>query len=235
MIVLFNITFEKNIKMEFEKKPLNKVIRGSKRANYDKDTVYSIVDSHVLCHVAYLYESCPITIPTGYGRKGDTIYLHGSLKNRMIASLKDAEKLSITITHLDGFVLARSVFHHSVNYRSAILFGKPRLVDEPEEKMEALKLITENFNPGRWSEARHPNQKEFDGTLVIAVDIEDASAKIRDVGVNDEVEDLQLPIWAGVVPLSVIAGEPLPEKDLLDGVETPDSVSRIVGKEMFID
>ena len=219
--------------MEFKKKPLNKVIRGSKRATYDKEKVYGIVDDHVLCHVAYLYEDCPITIPTGYGRKEDTIYLHGSMKNRMMLSLLDCPRLSITVTHLDGFVMARSVFHHSVNYRSAILFGKPRLVTDDSEKMEALELVTENFNPGRWSEARQPNAKEFEATLVIAVEIEDASAKIRDVGVNDEVEDLQLPIWAGVVPLSVVAGNPLEEKDILEGVAVPPSVKRMIGKEMF--
>ena len=155
------------------------------------------------------------------------------MKNKMMSSLIYGEKLSITITHLDGFVLARSVFHHSVNYRSAILFGKPRLVSDPKEKMEALELITENFNPDRWSEARQSNEKELNATLVIAVEIESASAKIRNVGVSDEVEDLNLPIWAGVVPLSVVAGQAMAEKGILDGVNIPESVSEIVGKEMF--
>ncbi len=198
---------------EFEKKPLNKVVRGPKRATYDQDQVYQIVDDHVICHVAYDYEGTPITIPTGYGRKADTIYLHGSLKNRMILGISKAERVSITITHLDGLVLARSVFHHSVNYRSAILFGRPRLVEDPTEKMEALELITENFLEGRWKEARHPNKKEFDGTLVIAVEVEDASAKIRAEGVNDEKEDLSLDVWAGVVPLNTVPGMPLTESD----------------------
>ena len=141
----------------FEKTHTNKVIRGPKRATYDKELIYKIVDDHMICHVAYNYEGTPITIPTGYGRKNDTIYLHGSQKNRMMTSIETQEHVSITVTHLDGLVVARSVFHHSVNYRSAILFGKPRKVEDEKEKMEALQLITDNFIPGSWEEARQPN------------------------------------------------------------------------------
>jgi len=220
--------------MEFEKKAVNKVIRGSKRSEYDREKIYSIVDSHMICHVAYNFENTPITIPTGYGRKEDTVYIHGSLKNRMMGAIMENESVSITITHLDGLVLARSVFHHSVNYRSAVLFGKPRLVDDASEKMMALELITENFLEGRWSEARRPNEKEFDSTLVIAVEVEDASAKIRAEGVNDEKEDLGLDIWAGVVPLDVVANNPIEEKDIPSGIKVPQSVSRIVGKKAFL-
>ncbi len=210
--------------MKFEKKPLNKVMRGPVRAEYDKKLIYEIVDAHMICHVAYVYEGTPITIPTGYGRKSDTIYLHGSLKNRMMLALMNQERVSITVTHLDGLVLARSVFHHSVNYRSATLFGKPRLVEDREEKMEALRLVTENFLEDRWQEARQPNEKEFNGTLVLAVDIEDASAKVRAEGVNDEKADLALDIWAGVVPMKTIPCPPVPEGDLATHLSVPASV-----------
>lgn len=210
----------------YEKTHLNQVKRGPKRANYDKDEVYGIIDSHMICHVGYVYEGTPITIPTGYGRVGDTLYLHGSMKNRMLLGIAELAQASITITHLDGLVLARSVFHHSVNYRSAVIFGKPRVVTERDEKMKALEVITENFITGRWEEAREPNEKEFEATLVIAVPIESASAKVRAEGVNDEKADLDLDVWAGVVPLEMVARKPISEPDLKAGIPVPDSVRK---------
>lgn len=210
----------------YEKTQLNQVKRGPKRATYDKDEVYGIIDSHMICHVGYVYEGTPITIPTGYGRVDDTLYLHGSMKNRMLLGIAELEQASITITHLDGLVLARSVFHHSVNYRSAVIFGKPRVVTNRDEKMKALEVITENFITGRWEEARQPNEKEFEATLVIAVPIESASAKVRAEGVNDEKADLDLDIWAGVVPLEMVARKPVSEPDLKDGIQIPDSVRK---------
>ncbi len=208
----------------YEKTHMNQVKRGPKRATYDKKEIYEIVDSHMICHVGYVYEGTPITIPTGYGRIDDTLYLHGSLKNRMLLGIAELAQASVTITHLDGLVLARSVFHHSVNYRSAVIFGKPRVVSEREEKMKALEVITENFITGRWEEARQPNEKEFEATLVIAIPIESASAKVRAEGVNDEKADLDLDIWAGVVPLEMVAGKPISEPDLKEGVTVPNSV-----------
>ena len=210
----------------YEKTPINQVKRGPKRAIYDKDEIYGIIDSHMICHVGYMYEGTPITIPTGYGRVNDTLYLHGSLKNRMLLGIAELEQASVTITHLDGLVLARSVFHHSVNYRSAVIFGKPRVVSEREEKMKALEVITENFITGRWEEARQPNEKEFEATLVIAIPIESASAKVRAEGVNDEKADLDLNIWAGVVPLEVVARKPIAEPDLKAGITEPNSVRK---------
>jgi len=208
----------------FEKTPLNKVVRGPKRAHYDKALVNEILDSHFVCHVPYVYEGTSIVIPTGYGRKGDTIFLHGSIKNRMMSSLLDQEKVSITVTHIDGLVLARSVFHHSVNYRSVAVFGKPRLIEDDAGKMEALELITDNFIAGRWAEARIPNQKELDGTLVIAIDITDASVKIRDEGANDEKADMDLDVWAGVLELETHPGKVVKNADCKEGLETPESV-----------
>ena len=208
----------------FEKTPLNKVLRGPKRAHYDKAIVNEILDSHFVCHVPYVYEGTSIVIPTGYRRKEDTVYLHGSIKNRMMLSLLNQEKVSITVTHIDGLVLARSVFHHSVNYRSVAVFGTPRLIEDDEGKMEALELITDNFIAGRWSEARLPNRKELDGTLVIAIDITDASVKIRDEGANDEKADMDLDVWAGVLELETNPGRAVKNTDCKAGLETPESV-----------
>ncbi len=209
---------------QFEKTALNKIKRGPKRASYEKEVVFDILDSHFLCHVPYDHEGVSITIPTAYGRKDDVIYIHGSNKNRMMLSLLDKEKVSLTVTHLDGLVLARSVFHHSMNYRSVTAFGKPRIVNEPKEKMDALKLITEQIIPGRWDEARLPNEKEFNGTLVIAIDITDAAAKIRDEGANDEVDDMDLDIWAGVLELETRPTDVVKNADCKKGLETPESV-----------
>lgn len=208
----------------YEKTHLNQVKRGPKRAIYDQKVIYEIIDSHMICHVGYVYERTPITIPTGYGRIDDTLYLHGSMKNRMLLGIAELEQASVTVTHLDGLVLARSVFHHSVNYRSAVIFGKPRVVSDREEKMKALEVITENFIAGRWKEARQPNEKEFEATLVIAIPIESASAKVRAEGVNDEKADLNLDIWAGVVPLEMVARKPIPEPDMKNGIPVPNSV-----------
>ncbi len=214
---------------EFAKSPLNKVVRGPNRAQYDKDEVYKIVDSHFLCHLAYVYEGTPIVIPTGYGRVGDTVFVHGSSKNRMLNALLKNESVSATVTHMDGIVLARSVFHHSFNYRSAVLFGKPRLVSDWDEKMEALKVITDNIIKGRWEEARSPNTKEMKATIVMAIDITDASAKVRAEGANDEPHDMDLDVWAGVLPLDITVGAPLKNKDCKPGLETPDSITNFRG------
>ncbi len=209
---------------EFEKTSLNKIVRGSKRAHYDKELVYQILDSHFLCHVPYAHQNTSIVIPTCYGRKGDQILIHGSLKNRMMLSLLDQDIVSLTVCHMDGLVLARSVFHHSVNYRSATIFGKPQIIDDPEDKMEALKIITENIIPGRWDEARIPNKKELNATLVIAISIDKASAKVRDEGALDELEDHKLDVWAGVLELETKPGEIVKNSDCKPELKTPESV-----------
>ncbi len=209
---------------EFEKTALNKVVRGPKRADYDEKTIFDIVDSHFLCHLAYVYEDTPIVIPTAYGRKGNTFFVHGSTKNRMINFLLNNERVSLTVTHMDGIVLARSVFHHSFNYRSAVIFGKPRLVTDWDEKMEALELITDNIIKGRWDEARIPNEKEMKGTAVMAIEMTEASAKIRAEGANDEPEDMDLDVWAGVLPLHVGFSDAIRNDDCKEGLDLPASV-----------
>ncbi len=211
---------------EFEKSALNKVVRGPNRANYDKNKIYEIVDSHFLCHMGYIYEGTAISIPTGYGREGDVIYLHGSTKNRALNTVLQQEKVSLTVTHMDGIVLARSVFHHSFNYRSVVVFGKPRLLTDWDERMHALKVITDHIIKGRWQEARIPNEKEMKATMVLAVEITDASAKIRAEGANDEPGDMELDVWAGVLPLQTTASAPLRNEDCKPDLSVPDSVNQ---------
>ena len=208
---------------EFNQTALNKVKRGSNRAIYNKDQVYDILDSHFICHVCYIYEGSAICIPTGYGRQGDVILLHGAFKNRMLLSLLESEKVSLTVTHLDGFVLARSVFNHSFNYRSAVVFGKARLIEDPEEKNDALRTITENIIPGRWEEARLPNEKELKITTVIAIGIDEASAKVRTGPPIDHEEDYNLDIWAGVLPLQTVPGKPISDEALKRELPIADS------------
>ncbi|WP_298316163.1 pyridoxamine 5'-phosphate oxidase family protein [uncultured Aquimarina sp.] len=213
---------------EYQVTPLNKVIRGSKRANYNVEEINRILDDAFLCHVGYVWQNNAIVIPTAYGREGDTIYIHGSLKNRMITNLLDAGNASISVTHLDGLVLARSAFHHSANYRSVNVFGKVRKVDDPIEKMNALACILNHMVPEHWDNVRRPNDKEFNATLVMAIKIETASAKVRAEGVVDEKEDHSLPIWAGVIPIRQVASDPVTDADLQDDIEIPDTVLKYV-------
>ncbi|MBQ0733199.1 pyridoxamine 5'-phosphate oxidase family protein [Aquimarina celericrescens] len=213
---------------EFLKSELNKVKRGPKRANYDVATLYAILDDAFLCHVGYIFEGKAIVIPTAYARKNDKIYIHGSLKNRMMLSILSAGEACVSVTLLDGLVLARSAFHHSANYRSVNVFGTVKKVDNPKEKMDALACILNHMVPGHWDNVRQPNDKEFNATLVLEISIDSASAKIRAEGVNDEVEDHKLPIWAGVVPIRQIAFEAISDKDLPEETEVPEAVLRYV-------
>lgn len=199
---------------EYTKSEINKINRNPGRASYDTEVIHAILDNHFLCHVAYVFRNTAISIPTAYGRKDETIYLHGAAGNRMLRGLLDAEKVSLTVTHIDGLVLARSVFHHSMNYRSVTVFGTAREVSDEKEKEEALYLITENIIPGRWNEARSPNNNELKSTLVIALDIQNASAKIRTGDPKDDEEDYDLDVWAGVIPLKLTPQPPVADKRL---------------------
>jgi len=213
---------------EYQVTSLNKVVRGTKRATYDVEQINQILDDTFLCHIGYVWNQQAIVIPTAYGRDGDTIYIHGSLKNRMMTNLLAAGNASISVTHLDGLVLARSAFHHSANYRSTTIFGNVRQVEDPEEKMNALECILNHMVPGHWDNIRKPNTKEFNATLVMAIKIDMASAKIRAEGVVDEKEDHSLSIWAGVVPIKQVALDPISETDLLDNVTIPEAVLNYV-------
>ncbi len=204
----------------------NKVKRLPKRGHYDRETVYSILDDGFLCHVGFTIEGQPYVIPTSYGRDGDKVYFHGSSKSRMLTHLDKGIPVCLTVTHLDGLVLARSAFHHSMNYRSALLFGTARLI-EGEEKEKALFLISESILKGRWDEVRGPNTQEMKATSVLCLDVETASAKIRTGPPGDDEEDYALPIWAGVLPISQQYGPPTNDPLLREGIPVSDSVKNI--------
>lgn len=231
-LYLSNAKFIKNYSMEqFSISERNKVKRIPKRGHYDKATVYEILDAAFVAHVGFAIDGQPFVIPTAYGRKDDIIYLHGASTSRMLMALeKQALPICITVTHLDGIVVARSTFNSSMNYRSAVVFGKGELVDG-EEKMEALEIITENILKGRWEEARAPKPNEMKATSVLKVTIEQASAKIRTGGAGDEKADEALPIWAGVLPIKQIYEAPIPDELLAETTTVPKSVQRIFAKE----
>lgn len=209
---------------EYSKSKLNRIKRGSQRATYDIDKINTILDAAFIGYVSYIYQDRAITIPMAYGRKGDKIYLHGSQANRMLLTLLEAEKMSMTVMHLDGLILARSGLNHSVSYRSVTLFGAVNKVANPREKDEALFCIMEHMMKGRFDGVRAMNQAELDRTLVIEISIETCSAKIRDFGIFDEPEDYDLDIWAGVVPIKQSVGYPIPDKGLPQKMKIPKHI-----------
>ncbi len=215
---------------DYKKTDLNKVIRGSKRATYDKVAIAAILKQNFIAHVSYIYENQAISIPMSYGFNTDEIYLHGSLKNRMLTSILKAEKASITVMQLDGLILARSAFHHSVNYHAATLFCSVSEITTRQEKYNALQNIIEQMIPNRWGSLRPISDKELDSTLVLKLKIETASAKVRDVGVVDNKEDLDFPVWAGVIPIKQVAQDPETDTLLAKNIEVPKHVLDYVEK-----
>ena len=205
----------------------NKVKRIPKRGAYDRETIYSILDDGFLCHLGFVVDGQPFVIPTSYGRVGDKIYLHGASTSRMLVNLNEGIPVCLTVTYLDGLVLARSAFHHSMNYRSAVVFGKAKLV-EGEEKMEGLIAISEQILKGRWEESRKPHPKEMKATSVLCLEIEQASAKVRTGPPGDDKEDYELPIWAGVVPIKEVWGTPEPDPLLREGIPLAESVKPFI-------
>ena len=208
----------------YEQSKLNRIKRGANRATYDVEKINTILDAGFLCYVGYIYDDKPITIPMAYARKDNKIYIHGSTGNRMLLSILESGKTSITVTHLDGLVLARSGLHHSVNYRSATLFGSLKKIENDDEKTEVLGKIVNQMMPNHWDSLRTMYQKELDRTIVVEFTIEIASAKIRDTGVADEPEDYELPIWAGVVPIKQVAEYPIPDKGNPEKMDIPKNV-----------
>ena len=202
------------------------VRRRSQRGHYDRATIYSILDEAFLCHVGFQVAGRPVVIPTAYGRDGDCLILHGSPINRMLGVLAEGVEVSIAVTLIDAFVMARSVFHHSINYRSVVLFGRAFPINEWDAKMEALRIFTEHLTPGRWAEARIPDKTEMDATSVLSFAIEEASAKIRSGPPIDDEADMNLDVWAGLLPLSVQPGPPIPDPQLAAGIEVAPSVRR---------
>ena len=210
---------------DFPKEERNQVRRMPKRGQYDKETIYPIIDEALLCHVGFVDNSVeggqPFVIPTIHARRGDSIILHGAKASRLLKHLHAGNPVCITMTLLDGLVLARSVFHSSMNYRSVVLFGSGRALENEDEKMAALEVLTEHLARGRWADARLPTPQELAATTVIEVEIESASAKVRTGPAGDDEEDYALPIWAGVVPLQQQALPPINDPRLLDGVVIP--------------
>ena len=205
----------------------NKVKRIPKRGHYDKATIYEILDAGFLCHIGFSVNDQPFVIPTSYGRLDNKIYLHGASTSRMMVNLEKGIPLCLTVTHFDGLVLARSAFHHSMNYRSAVCFGTAHLV-EGEEKDLALKIISDQILQGRWEESRLPIAKELKATTVLCLEIDQASAKIRTGPPGDEKADYELPIWAGVVPCKQVWGTPEADPLLTEGIEVAESVKKLV-------
>lgn len=198
-----------------------RVVREAMRAVYDREAVYTILDEGFLCHVGFVQNGQPFVIPTSYGRKDASLYIHGSAASRMLRQMKEGLPVCVTVTLLDGLVLARSVFNHSMNYRSVVILGTAILVDDPEEKLEALRLLSEHILPGRWEDSRQPNERELKQTSVLRVPIEEFSAKVRTGPPVDDEEDYSFPTWAGVVPLEMTAGEPINDDRLNPGREVP--------------
>lgn len=209
------------------KTPRTTVKRLKERGAYDRETVYRILDEGLVAHVGFAVDGRPFVIPVAYARQGDRLILHGSVVSRLLTTLADGIETCVTVTLLDGLVLARSVFNHSMNYRSVAVFGVAVPIRDPEEKMAALEALTEHLVPGRWAEARRPSKKEAAATEVLALPIDEASAKVRTGPPGDAKADLALPVWAGVVPFALLApGAPVPAPDLGAGIELPASVAR---------
>jgi nitroimidazol reductase NimA-like FMN-containing flavoprotein (pyridoxamine 5'-phosphate oxidase superfamily) len=195
--------------------------RLPKRGNYERETVNKILDEGFVCHVGFVIEGRPVVIPTGYGRSGDKLYIHGSAASRMLRALREGIDVCVTVTLLDGLVLARSAFHHSLNYRSVVVFGRAQVVEDEAEKMRALQVFTDQVMRGRWEESRQPNQNELRATMVLSLSLVEASAKIRTGPPIDDEEDMSLDVWAGELPLRLITGEAVPDPQLQAGIELP--------------
>ncbi|MET9395594.1 pyridoxamine 5'-phosphate oxidase family protein [Streptomyces sp. NPDC006624] len=199
--------------------------RSPKRASYDRDLVHAILDGAYVCHLGFVRDGAPVVLPTLYARVGERLYVHGSTGSRPLRAAGQADPglpVCLTVTHVDGLVLARSAFHHSINYRSVVVHGVARDVTDPEEKRRALDALVDHVVPGRSADSRPANPKELAATAVIRLDLEEVSAKLRTGGVNDEPEDLALPHWAGVVPVHQTYGAPVPDPALAADTDLPD-------------
>ena len=206
---------------EFTPTPRTQVRRLPDRGRYDSETIYKILDEGFFCHVGFVVDGQPFVIPTGYARVDDAIYLHGSAASRMLRTLAGGVQVCVTVTLVDGLVLARSAFHHSMNYRSVVILGTAHAVDDPAEKVRALAAFTNHIVPGRWDAVRAVRDSEVKATAVLKLSLQEVSAKIRTGPPKDEPEDYSLPIWAGVLPLTLKAGEPIADANLPAGAETP--------------
>lgn len=199
----------------------NQIRRLPQRGQYERKVIYQVLDEGLVCHVGFAVDGQPFVIPTAYGRVGDRLYIHGSPASRMLRSLQGGIEVCVTVTLLDGLVLARSAFHHSMNYRSVVIFGTATTVKDADQKLEALKAFTEHVVPGRWAEVRLPSRQELAGTLVLSLPLTEASAKVRTGPPSDDEADYSLPVWAGELPLRLIAAPPINDTRLSVGIVTP--------------
>lgn len=198
-----------------------RVVREPQRGVYDRESIYKILDEGFVCHVGFSVDGQPYVIPTLFARVGDALYFHGSAASRMLRSLSQGIPVCVTVTLVDGFVLARSVFNHSMNYRSVVALGKATLVDAPQEKFEALHAFTEKILPGRWNQARQPNEKELKATSILRLPLMEVSAKVRRGPPKDDEPDYALPVWAGVIPLRLGASTPLRDERCNPAIPLP--------------
>lgn len=196
------------------------------RGSHESEVIHAILDAGFLAHVGFQVQGQPFVIPTLYGREEGNLYLHGSAASRMMGELEAGVPACVTVTLVDGIVLARSAFHHSMNYRSVVAFGNARKIDDPSRKIHALRVISEHLMPGRWNDVRKPTEKELKATTVLEFSIAEASAKVRQGPPLDDEEDYSLPVWAGVVPLKLEAHSPVPDSRLADGVAIPKYIVR---------
>jgi uncharacterized protein len=210
--------------------PRTRIVREPDRAVYDREMAYKILDEGFICHVGFSVENQPFVIPTGYGRSGDNLYIHGSAASRMLRNLDQGVPVCVTVTLLDGLVLARSIFNHSMNYRSVVVLGTATAVTDPAEKLEALRLLSEHILPGRWAESRFPTEKEIKATLVLRLPIEEFSAKVRQGPVVDDVDDYAFRTWAGILPLKIVPGVPERDDRCDPTIPEPEYVSRYTRK-----
>jgi nitroimidazol reductase NimA-like FMN-containing flavoprotein (pyridoxamine 5'-phosphate oxidase superfamily) len=211
--------------MDFARTDRNRIKRLPKRGQYDRETIYQILNEALICHVGFVDKGQPYVIPINFARVGDSIVLHGAKASRLLKHVEAGHPICVEATIVDGLVLARSVFHHSINYRSVVVFGKGRLVEDEQEKLAALRAVTEHLIPGRWQEARLPNRKELNATSVVSINIEEASAKVRVGPPVDEEEDYALPVWAGVLPLQEMPLAPIHDELQSEEVLLPGYVA----------
>src|ERR1700729_2091141 len=203
--------------------------RHRERGRTERDDLYAVLDAGLICHLGVIVDGAPRVLPTGYGRLGDLLYLHGSSANSSIVA-GAGQEICVTVTHLDGLVCARSVFNHSMNYRSAVIFGTARLVTDDARRLAALQAVTEQLVPGQWDHARQPTRKELAATLVLELSLAEASVKVRTGPPHDEPEDYDTAIWAGVLPARLVFGAPEPDPDLRDGVGVPEHIEALAGR-----
>jgi uncharacterized protein len=204
--------------------PRTRVVREPQRAVYDRSVVNRILDEGFICHVGFSVAGHPFVIPTSYGRHEDVLYIHGSAASRMLRNVSGGIPMCVTVTLIDGLVLARSIFNHSMNYRSVVVLGTGTAIEDREEKLAALRLLSEHIVPGRWNEARQPNEKELKATTILRVPIQEFSAKVREGPVVDDEEDYAFPVWAGVLPINLVTGDPINDSRLDEKISIPEYV-----------